>query len=128
MDSHKRLLAILHIVYGTLQIVFFVFLNLVISTLLPLIEAEMQGSDEEGLAIVKMVFSFLRSFFVILILFFPLPSIIGGIAQLNNKSWGLPLLLISGCLGLLNLPIGTALGVYTLWVYLENQKEKKAND
>lgn len=126
MDAHKRLLAILHIVYGTLQILIFAVINLLLSTVLPFIEAEMEGGNSEELAIVKMVFYFIRSFFVILIILFPIPSIIGGIAQLNGKKWGMPLLLISGCLGLLNIPIGTALGIYTLWVYLENQKEAKS--
>lgn len=128
MDAHKRLLAILHIVYGSLQILFFVIVNLIFSLVLPIIESELGPEENEDLMIVKMVFHFIRAFFMVLIVIFPLPSIIGGLGQLGGKKWALPLLLISGCLSLLNIPIGTALGVYTFWVYFEDNKKAIPND
>jgi hypothetical protein len=41
---------------------------------------------------------------------------------LNNKSWSLTLLLILGCFKLFSFPIGTAIGIYTIYVYSENHK------
>lgn len=128
MDSHKRLLSILHIAYGMLHVVIFIIVNLLLRTIFPFIESELESSNGEGLAIIQMVFSFVRSIFFILIIMMPLPSIVGGAALLNGKKWGLTLLLISGCLALFSVPIGSALGIYTLWVYLENQKAEKLND
>ncbi len=35
------------------------------------------------------------------------------------------LLLIAGCISLLSFPIGTAIGVYTIWVFIEDNKAQK---
>lgn len=128
MYSHNRLLSVLHIVYGAGHILIFVLINLFINMIMPFIESEISESGGDELFIVRMAMVFGRTVIFILIVLIPLPSLIGGIAQLNNKSWGMTLMMISGCLSLLNIPIGTALGVYTIWVYLENQKKKDPND
>ena len=125
MYSHNRLLSILHIVYGAGHILIFVLINLFLNMIMPFIESEIGQSGGNELFIVQMVMNFGRAVIFILIVLVPLPSLIGGIAMLNNKSWGMVLMMISGCLSLLNLPVGTALGVYTIWVYLENQKKKE---
>lgn len=124
MESHKKLLSILHIVYGALHILLFIMLNLLFSTIMPFILAELEDSNDEGAMVVKMVALFVRSITFVLFAVVPLPSVIGGIAQLNNKNWGLTAMMVSGCLSLLSIPIGTALGVYTIWVYMENNKQK----
>jgi hypothetical protein len=41
---------------------------------------------------------------------------------LNNKSWALTLLLVLGCFKLFSFPIGTAIGIYTIYVYSESNK------
>lgn len=123
MESHNKLLSILHIVYGSLQVFFFVLVHVLMDIIMPFISEEVgTGSDE--LMIVEMSFMFVKSLFLILIIIFPLPSIIGGVAALNGKKWGMTLMMISGCLSLLSVPVGTALGIYTIWVYLENNKVK----
>jgi len=58
---------------------------------------------------------------------FVIPSIIGGISLLNNKKWAMTLLVIVGFMSLFCFPIGTALGVYTLWVFFKEQELAKAS-
>lgn len=41
-----------------------------------------------------------------------------GYGLLEHESWARPLALVLGFLALLNFPLGTALGVFTLWVLL----------
>ncbi|MEQ9302695.1 MAG: hypothetical protein RJQ14_02165 [Marinoscillum sp.] len=123
MESHNKLLGILHIVYGALQIFFFLIIHLLMDSIMPFILDELQPDSNE-LMIVEMSLMFVKSLFLILIIIFPLPSIIGGLGVLNGKKWGMMLLMISGCLSLLSVPVGTALGIYTIWVYLENNKLK----
>lgn len=126
MESHKRLLSILHIAYGALHLVGYLVVHLIFSTMAPFILEEIsRNGDADAANIVGVVFMVVKSIAFIFIVILPLPSIIGGIAQLNNRSWGMTLMMISGCISLLNIPVGTALGVYTIWVYLE---EKKHND
>jgi hypothetical protein len=50
-----------------------------------------------------------------------LPGIIGGIGVLKYKRWARYLVLILGVLNLFNVPVGTIIGVYTLWVLLQDE-------
>lgn len=44
-------------------------------------------------------------------------ELIGGVAYLSARPLGKPLLLLSSALQLVNLPFGTALGLYTFWEF-----------
>lgn len=54
----------------------------------------------------------------LLLLVLSLPGIIGGIGLLRGHNWARFVVLILGVLALLNVPIGTLLGSYTLVVLL----------
>lgn len=54
----------------------------------------------------------------IILLALALPGIAAGYGLLKRKSWGRILAIIVAVLGLLNIPLGTAVGIYTLWVLL----------
>jgi len=43
---------------------------------------------------------------------------------LKRFSWARILVLVLGALNLLNVPFGTALGIYTFWVLLDDQSVK----
>ena len=45
-----------------------------------------------------------------------LPGLFAGYGLLTRKSWARILAIVVGILSLLNFPIGTAIGIYTLWV------------
>jgi len=62
---------------------------------------------------------------VALILFavLSLPGILAGYGLLKRRQWGRILALIMGILNLFNVPIGTLLGAYTLFVLLQNAAE-----
>lgn len=122
METHNRLLSILHIVTGTLALVTFALGSIIINTMYPFLLNEMSSSGEEGAMIFDLIFQIVRGVFIVVLVVIPIPSLIGGLALLNGRKWGMSLLLISGSLNLFNIPLGTALGVYTIWVYLENQK------
>jgi hypothetical protein len=47
-----------------------------------------------------------------------LPALVAGIGLYQRRPWSRLLGLILACLQLLNLPVGTVLGVYALWVLL----------
>jgi hypothetical protein len=50
-------------------------------------------------------------------------GLIGGIGLLTRAPWARTLTLVAGFIELLNVPIGTALGVYTIWVLLSTGSE-----
>lgn len=50
-----------------------------------------------------------------------IPSIAAGVGLLARASWSRALALIVGVVRMINVPFGTALGVYTLWVLLQDE-------
>ena len=50
---------------------------------------------------------------------------IAGWGLLQHEEWARVFALVVGFLALLNLPVGTALGIYTLWVLLPSQSEEQ---
>jgi hypothetical protein len=48
-----------------------------------------------------------------------LPGLAAGYGLLTRKAWSRMLALIVGILGLVNFPLGTAIGLYSLWVLLQ---------
>ena len=50
-----------------------------------------------------------------------LPGIFAGYGLLKRKSWARVLTLVLGVLNLFSFPVGTVIGVYTLWVLLQEE-------
>jgi hypothetical protein len=50
---------------------------------------------------------------------------IAGWALLQREEWARTMALVMGFIALLNIPLGTALGVYTLWVLLPSQSDEE---
>jgi hypothetical protein len=53
-----------------------------------------------------------------------LPGIIGGIALLRYKPWARVLVLVMSAIGLLNIPIGTGVGIYSFWVLTRDETDE----
>lgn len=122
MESHKRILGILYIISGALQMIFIFGLSMFISTVLAFAMREVDPGQEVIIELITSIFQFLPA---VIIIFFSIPAIIAGIGLLYKQSWALVLALILGCFKLFSFPIGTALGVYTIWVYVEQNKQSK---
>ncbi len=126
IQSHKRTLGILHIVYGSLVGITFLFIGSLITILFPFIADEI-ASDVGGDAdkALLLVSSILKVVFVLLLLFSALPSFIAGIGLIQKKEWGIMLALVAGCISIFSFPFGTAVGVYSIYVFVENNKQKR---
>ena len=120
MRDHIRILGILNIIMGALTALIGVVVLIALGGVASIIGAGLTGDYENGqvtapiLAIVGLCISV---FFLIL----ALPSIIGGWGLLNFKPWARILMIVISVLHLFNLPFGTALGVYGLWVLLSDE-------
>ena len=121
MESHKRILGILFIISGILHLFGMLFLSFLFSLIFPLIFEHAHLDDQWVLV---WVFPFLKALAGIVILLVAIPSIIGGWGMLAEKKWAMVLILVLGCLKLFSFPFGTALGIYTIWVYTEDHKQK----
>lgn len=52
------------------------------------------------------------------------PAIIGGLGLLKHRPWSRVLMIVVSCFHLLSVPFGTALGVYGLWVLLNEEARR----
>ena len=52
-----------------------------------------------------------------------LPGLMAGYGLLARKPWARVLAIVVSVLGLLNFPVGTAIGLYALWVLLQTRTE-----
>jgi hypothetical protein len=122
MDSHKRILGILYVVTGILLLFGMMFVSIFFSMFIPLI-ADQAGDDQW---VFTWLVPFIRAIAIFVCIVIALPSLIAGWGLLNNRSWAMMLALIVGCLRLFSFPIGTAIGIYTIWVYAEDNRLKQA--
>lgn len=54
-----------------------------------------------------------------------LPGFIGGIALIMNKGWAPPLVTVVAVVNLINIPFGTAVGIFTLIRFYGDTKERE---
>lgn len=111
MQKHLDLLGILYLVFSLLGILAagIVFTVLAGSGIL---------SGEVNVFAITATIGGLIALFLFLI---SLPGAIGGIGLLRRYSWARTFGLILGALNLFNIPFGTALGLYTFWVLLNDE-------
>ena len=119
MESHKRILGILYIISGFLHLVGMIFMSVLFALIFPL---AFEHAHIENQWILVWIVPFLRVIAFTIILLIAIPSLIGGLGMLYEKKWAFTLVLVLGCFKLFWFPIGTALGVYTIWAYSEFHK------
>lgn len=119
MEQHKKVLGIIYIVTAILQIMFLSILSLLWSTIFGFIISEIEPDESR---LIEFIFSIIRFIPWFIMLFISIPSLIAGFGLLNGQKWALMMALILGCLKILSFPIGTAIGIYSIWVYLESNK------
>lgn len=112
MNSHVRIVAILHIVFGALSLLtaVIVFISIGVAGAITITQGEHEAAGILGIIALALT---------CLLTVLSLPGLIGGWALLTNRSWGRPLVIVLGFINLLSIPFGTALGIYTLWALLK---------
>ncbi|HXI14416.1 MAG TPA: hypothetical protein VNM92_17490 [Thermoanaerobaculia bacterium] len=111
MDKHVSILGIFYIAFGVLGILLAVLVFVAVAG------GGLISGDQTAIAITATVATAIAGFLLLV----SLPSIIGGVGLMRHAPWARIVVLILGVLNLFNIPFGTALGVYTLWVLMNDQ-------
>ena len=111
-------------VLALFQLLIMLFLTLFFTTLFTFAMTKVEPKDAQ---ILELVMNLIRYLPALVIIFLALPSLVAGIALIARQKWGMILALIMGCLNILSFPFGTALGVYTIWIYSEDKRQSKAS-
>lgn len=111
MQKHVTIVAALHIGFGILGLLLagIVFVAVAGGGLL--------SGDWEAIAVTSTVATAIAFFFVV----FSVPGIIGGFGLLNYRPWARVLIFIVSIIDLLNLPFGTIVGAYSIWVLVQDE-------
>ncbi|HSU61126.1 MAG TPA: hypothetical protein VLI55_17585 [Bryobacteraceae bacterium] len=118
MREHIRILGILNIIMGGLGALVGCIILLVMGGIATFISSAVQSgnADVGDAAVAAPIVATIGVGIAIFFFVLSLPSIIGGWGLLNYKSWSRILMIVISVLNLFHIPLGTALGVYGLWV------------
>ncbi len=124
MEKHITLVGILNIVYRAILMIMAVFLGVLGTWFGHFIEAfawrgyyRLHDFPPEVSNLVTVILLVIAT----MMFFVSIVGIIGAIGVLRKKHWGRIVLLIISFLNLLHVPVGTALGAYTIWVLMNDE-------
>ena len=114
MEKHVTLVAAINIGFGVLGALLGIFIFVVV------VGGGILSGDPDAIRITTIVGTAVGSFLILL----SIPEIIGGFGLLKYKPWARILIIIVACTDLLFIPIGTVIGIYELWVLLQDETAK----
>jgi hypothetical protein len=107
MKDHVKVIGILWVVFGAFWLCLAVFALLVFLGV-----AMIPNVEDISPSILRLIGIIASSFMALM----GLPQIIGGLGLIRHQEWARILVLVLAFLALLNVPFGTALGIYTMIV------------
>ena len=111
MKAQIELVGILHTVYSGIGILIAIACFVLLSGI------GWFSGDPTALGILTVVGSVIAVFLTIV----SVPGLIAGIGLLRRRPWARILAIVVSCLDLFNIPFGTALGVYTFYVLMNDE-------
>jgi hypothetical protein len=120
--THVKVLAALYIVFGALGTLA-AFAVIAVFGIAGVASAAAVGSDADALIALPII-GITGTALAVFLLALSLPGVIAGIGLLSFRPWARIMTIVLSVLNLMNVPIGTALGIYGLWVMLSEQGAK----
>jgi hypothetical protein len=120
MQTHVKVLGVLFLALSAVGVCFALFLIVALGAATGVVGA---AADPHDAAIALPVIGIAGSALAMFILMLSLPGIVTGIGLLKYKPWARILGIVLSAINLINFPIGTALGIYGLWVLLNRDTE-----
>ena len=111
MKQHVTILGVIHIALSSLGLLVAIIVFVAVAG------GGLISQDPEAMRVTAIVGTSIAAFFTLL----SLPGIIAGFGLIKLKPWARILVLVLAVLNLLNIPFGTLLGIYSLWVLLNQE-------
>jgi hypothetical protein len=124
MDRHRTVLGALLIAMGAMGLIGIILILVIFS-----IGSLALGAAASNEPDIPRLLVFLPVGFGLLICSFialtTIPNLIAAYGLLARRPWGRVLSLVVGILNLPNIPLGTGVGVYAIWVFLQEPEQPK---
>jgi hypothetical protein len=114
MEKHITLVAAFHIAFGLILLVAGVAIVTVLTGI------GFLSGDREAMAILSAIAPFIGFFFAVV----GIPMLVGGIGLLKRRSWARILVIIVSVVALFKIPVGTAIGIYSIWAMLQDETKE----
>ena len=117
MEQHLKTLGILNIIFGGLGLCGALVILLVFGIPAGLVVAD---GDPDAAATLP-IFGVVGGFIFVLATIFSVPALVAGIGLLKHRQWARIWTIVASVMHLINIPFGTVLAVYGLWVMFKDQ-------
>ena len=121
MQTHVKVLGILHIIFGFCGVILGVIVLLVFGGIAGLVSMTDQS---DGAFVAVPILGTVGLILAVAAFVLSLPGLIAGFGLLARKPWARTLTIVLAALELLHVPLGTILGIYGLWVLLSAGTEQ----
>ncbi len=121
MERHVKILAIVHIVGGSLWLMLALVVAVVFGGIAGLIG--FAGINDPDAAVAIPIVTIIGTLVTVMLAVFSVPSIVAGVGLLSCRNWARILTIVLSVLYLMKIPVGTAIGVYGLWVLLAQESQ-----
>jgi len=121
METHVKVLAVINLAVGGLMLCGAIVLGLGSGVAAGIVGASANPDDA---AIAIPILGIAGTALAVFLALFAIPSLITGYGLLHFKPWARIVGIILSALSLINIPIGTVIGVYGLWVLLNKDTER----
>jgi len=125
MRTHVKVLGVVYLAVGACMLLLALFLALTMGSVTGIVGATAEPQDA---AIAIPILGIAGMALVVMFGVFSLPSLITGYGLLYFKSWARIVGIVLSAVSLINFPLGTAVGVYGLWVLLNKETERLFNN
>lgn len=120
MTTHVKVLGVLYIALSAMLLLGALFLFFAVGTATGIVGL---NADSRDAAIALPIIGIAGTALVVFLLVLALPGLITGIGLLKFQPWARIVGIVLGVLNLLNIPFGTIVGIYALWVLLSKETE-----
>lgn len=121
MQTHVKVLGVLYLAVGGCMLVAALFLVVTMGGAAGIVGA---AADPEDAAIAIPILGIAGTALAGFLGLFALPSLITGYGLITFKPWARIVGIVLSAISLINIPFGTIVGVYGLWVLLSKETER----
>jgi hypothetical protein len=121
MQTHVKVLGVLYLAVSAFFLVSALFFLVAAGSAAGIVGA---AAEPEDAAIAIPVIGIAGTAFAMFLGIFAIPGLVAGYGLLQLKPWARIVGIVVSAISLVNIPIGTVIGIYGLWVLLNKDTER----
>jgi hypothetical protein len=125
VQTHVKVLGVIYLAVGGCMLLGALFLTLTMGGVAGIVDA---AADPEDAAVAIPILGIAGTALAAFLGIFALPSLLTGYGLFTFKSWARIVGIVLSAFSLINIPIGTVIGLYGLWILFNKETERLFNN